>query len=45
MSYNKTLESLKEQIERDLKVSTAPEDNEYHLAGLEAVEALLEYLS
>lgn len=36
---------LKTQIEKDVKVSTSVEDNFYHLQGLDAVEALIEYLS
>lgn len=39
------LNALKEQIEKDLRVATDPEDNQYHLEGLNAVEALIEYLS
>lgn len=39
------LQDLKAQIERDLKVATSPEDNEYHLQGLDAVDALINYLS
>lgn len=37
--------TLREQIVKDLTVATSPEDNEYHLEGLDAVEALIEYLS
>lgn len=38
------LHALKTQIEADLRVATDPEDNQYHLEGLNAVEALLQYL-
>ena len=38
------LAELREQIENDLRVATAIEDNEYHLQGLNAVESLIDYL-
>lgn len=39
------LHDLKAQIERDLKVSSNEEDYLYHTKGLDAVEALIDYLS
>lgn len=39
------LAELKAQIEADLRVAGDPEDNEFHLKGLDAVEALIQYLS
>lgn len=45
MNTTEALEQLKAQIEADLKVASDIESNQYHLQGLEAVEALLDYLA
>jgi hypothetical protein len=39
------LNELKAQIERDLSVATSPDDNAYHLQGLDAVESLIGYVT
>ncbi len=39
------LVQLQDQINRDLKVCTDPEDNAWHLQALTAVETLIDYLN
>ena len=38
------LVELEDQIKKDLKVCADPEDNEWHLQALTAVETLIDYL-
>jgi hypothetical protein len=42
---NVNLEQLREQIDKDRKVTGDVEDNLYHQAGLNAVEQLIAYLN
>lgn len=42
MDRRSTLETLKAEIEADLRAATDPEDNGFHLRALDAVEFLLD---
>lgn len=42
MDLKLMLQNLKLEIEKDLKVCTDPDDNQFHLTALDAVEFLLD---